>query len=299
MANQTSLFRRSVYGNADVVEHLISRMPKAILFRGARGIGKGKWAREIAKQKIGTSALRHPDIWELFPEGKVAMHSQASVIQMVKEASLPPYTADRRFFIIHDVERMLPYAAHALLKVVEEPPPTTYFIFTSSEPHLLLHTFLSRVISLFFKPLSRDHIVSILKEHKQESSSEVEILSRGSAARALFLASCGGLELYHALRLERGGTLFDNKKKIERIEAFFAASLTRYMQIKEEAMFLKEEELPVKMGEKEILSFIGEVLWKQIKEVGRTPLMEFYRSLERNTPFTTALETFYLRLHVV
>jgi len=47
-----------------------------------------------------------------------------------------------------------PTAAHALLKVLEEPPDRTVFILVSSQPNVILETIHSRCQSLYFPPIS-------------------------------------------------------------------------------------------------------------------------------------------------
>lgn len=71
---------------------------------------------------------------------------------LVQQAALTPALASRKVFIIGDAERMVPQAsspetANAFLKLLEEPPPSTTFILTSSEPTALLPTIKSRVVA--------------------------------------------------------------------------------------------------------------------------------------------------------
>jgi DNA polymerase-3 subunit delta' len=71
---------------------------------------------------------------------------------LVQQAALTPAIARRKVFVIGDAERMVPQAsspeaANAFLKLLEEPPASTTFILTSSEPTLLLPTIRSRVVA--------------------------------------------------------------------------------------------------------------------------------------------------------
>ncbi len=84
------------------------------------------------------------------PSG-LASHGIASVRLLGRALPMTPAWARRKLFIVGDAERLVPQranpeAANALLKALEEPPPDTGFVLTSSEPESLLPTILSRVV---------------------------------------------------------------------------------------------------------------------------------------------------------
>jgi len=54
-------------------------------------------------------------------------------------------------------------AANAFLKLLEEPPPGTTLLLTSSEPGALLPTIRSRVVSVRVPPMRRDDVVAFLE----------------------------------------------------------------------------------------------------------------------------------------
>ncbi|MDT8436617.1 MAG: hypothetical protein RRA92_07660 [Gemmatimonadota bacterium] len=83
--------------------------------------------------------------------------SDALYLPVVNEirarAALRPAMGSGSAFVVADADRMVPQesspeAANAFLKLLEEPPPDTVFLLTSSRPGLLLPTIRSRVLAV-------------------------------------------------------------------------------------------------------------------------------------------------------
>lgn len=127
---------------------LEGRVPHALLFVG---YDLNKIACDFAKKAIGdVQKFPHPDIYQCYPEGKSGMHSASSLKLVIQNASLTPFEAEKKCFIIHDAERMLPTSSNALLKIVEEPPAKTLFLFLTSQREKMLKTLLSRCQTVYF-----------------------------------------------------------------------------------------------------------------------------------------------------
>ena len=58
--------------------------------------------------------------------------------------------------IIDEADALVPAAQNALLKTLEEPPPSSVFILVTARPDMLLPTVLSRCPQLRFRPLPAD-----------------------------------------------------------------------------------------------------------------------------------------------
>ncbi len=91
----------------------------------------------------------------------------AAARSLRRRAQSRPSMSSAQVFIIGDAETLVPQeaspeAANALLKLLEEPPPDTWFILTSSEPGGLLDTIRSRTVPLLLAPLSDDAVVDFL-----------------------------------------------------------------------------------------------------------------------------------------
>ena len=111
-----------------------------------------------------------------------------------------PALGPRQAFVIGEAETLVPQessqeAANALLKLLEEPPASTYLILTSSEPGRLLPTICSRTMPLHLPALSPDSVEEFLVEVGEVSRDDAlraAHLGRGSIGRALgFLANEG------------------------------------------------------------------------------------------------------------
>ena len=104
------------------------------------------------------------------------------------EMGRPPLHARRRFVIILHAHRMMPVAANAFLKTLEEPQAQTTFILTTDSPALLLDTIRSRCQSVRFGDLSSSQVRSWLIGSGQATGDKAEVaaaMGAGSLGRAL------------------------------------------------------------------------------------------------------------------
>ena len=85
--------------------------------------------------------------------------------QLLKLVSLKAFEARFKIVVLWLPELMHPAAANAVLKLLEEPPPTTIFLLVSNEPERLLPTILSRVQPVVVRPFSEDDIADYLATH--------------------------------------------------------------------------------------------------------------------------------------
>lgn len=168
-----------------MVEH--KRISNSFLFAGPEGVGKSLFAHAFAKLLICSEdptgnhlhkieSGNHPDIRIYRPEGKVGMHSIASLRQLTSEVYQAPYEAKWKVFIIHDADRMLTYSANALLKTFEEPLPSSIIILISSSPSSLLPTVLSRCQAVYFSALSEEDRTKIPKNNESGQCKLKEVL---------------------------------------------------------------------------------------------------------------------------
>lgn len=82
--------------------------------------------------------------------------------RIIEADAYPPYSSDRKIFIIWQPERLRPEAANKLLKVIEEPSATTLFIMVSDNELRLLPTIFSRLQRLHSGRLSDSEIKNYL-----------------------------------------------------------------------------------------------------------------------------------------
>jgi len=166
------------------------------LFFGPDGIGKRATAIEFAKainhdevasRKIDSG--NHPDVFIVYPEGKASSIKIEKIREIIYQASLKPYEAEKRIFIISDAEAMTLEAQNALLKLLEEPPQNHILILTSSNAAALLSTVLSRCKVVKFYSLSQGRIQEFLEAQDMEEKEAVLFshMAMGSLGRAIEL----------------------------------------------------------------------------------------------------------------
>jgi DNA polymerase III subunit delta' len=177
-----------------------NRFPHALLFSGPPGVGKYTVAMEVVKYlfcEAGTAcgACRacqnvirntHPDVHTIRSETSIGIDELRSVRKEVYE---PPYEAPLRVILIDGAEQMTREAANALLKTLEEPPPSNLFILiTSSEKDVPL-TIRSRCMHIGFGPVSMEDMKSHFIKSLQLPEKKAELvasLSWGSMSSAFF-----------------------------------------------------------------------------------------------------------------
>jgi DNA polymerase III subunit delta' len=200
---------------AGVVGHLVLRdllaravvqgtVPHSLLFDGPDGIGKRAVALELAAainctqgrdgRGCGTcrscrriARLGHPDVVLVRPNEKGSI-SVDMVRGIIAGASYRPFEARRRVVVIDEADALQPAAQNALLKTLEEPPPTSIFVLATSRPDLLLVTVRSRCHRLRFGPLSPADVASVLQtSHGLDAAAAAAraAVADGSVARAL------------------------------------------------------------------------------------------------------------------
>ncbi len=215
----------SLIGNATVkgqLERLLSaeRVPNALLFAGPEGIGKRLFAFELARafvcgqpnalkpcgncfacMRVGEIAIPKAEKGEEYDRVFFGSHSDVGLVVPYKrnlrvgsiraletEANFRPYEARARFFIVDDADKMNDAAANALLKTLEEPPPTSYIILISSRPDRLLQTIRSRTHMIRFSPVDSGEIETLLLQKSNYSNDDAKVAARvsnGSIGRAI------------------------------------------------------------------------------------------------------------------
>jgi DNA polymerase-3 subunit delta' len=196
------------------------RLPGALLFTGEEGIGKKRFALEVARALncrspkdeeacgICPSCKRieklnypqredadewsqiiwtdHPDVGLVVAPKRVLRVEQMRQIE--KEANYRPFEGKARVFLIDEADKLNDASANALLKVLEEPPGTSYLILITARPAMLLPTILSRCQMIRFSPLAPDEIETYLTKNNLVDTKTARLRARaagGSIGRAL------------------------------------------------------------------------------------------------------------------
>jgi DNA polymerase-3 subunit delta' len=107
-----------------------------------------------------------------------------------------PFEAARRIFIIDSAEDLGEQAQDALLKTLEEPPPSAVLILVTAYPDVLRPTIQSRCRRLRFGPLAEADVARVLARREGIDARQAQSLaaaSGGSVGRAL-AAQAGSLD---------------------------------------------------------------------------------------------------------
>jgi DNA polymerase-3 subunit delta' len=189
----------------------------AYLFHGPAGTGKRTAARAFAAALLSRGSDEpadverrvhsgvHPDLTWVEPRGAHEILVDDVRARVVREASLRPFEAGSRIFVIADAERMNEESQNALLKTLEEPSPFAHLVLVSSAPGRLLPTIPSRCRPVRFGPIPPERIAELLEDEgvPAEHAAACARLSGGDVQRARWLASEGAEARAEAERAAR------------------------------------------------------------------------------------------------
>jgi DNA polymerase-3 subunit delta' len=196
-----------------------NRLPHALLLHGPAGIGKATTAGVLAQALncepagfvdacgVCTSCRKiarglHPDmLWVEPQKGKILLGQISFRKQRGSEPAPPhqpvaqwvgfkPFEGARRVVIIDAAQSMNPSAQNALLKTLEEPPPSSMLVLVTPAPGGLLPTVRSRCQSLRLQPLGTGLMRRYLEETCSMGPDEARLratLAPGSLGRAMSL----------------------------------------------------------------------------------------------------------------
>ncbi|MEW6335606.1 MAG: DNA polymerase III subunit delta' [Thermodesulfobacteriota bacterium] len=177
------------------------RVAHAYLFYGMEGLGKRTAAHVFARALNCTAEdppcddclscrkaehHNHPDIVTVTEGGPII--KIGTVKEIMGQMKFRPREGRKRVLIMPEADRMNPAAANALLKTLEEPSADNILLLTTTRPHALPMTILSRCQSLRFSPLPREEVARFLREKRAVNPDAAAILaasSGGSIGRAL------------------------------------------------------------------------------------------------------------------
>jgi DNA polymerase-3 subunit delta' len=187
-------------------------VPPTLLFAGPHGIGKQLVAQATAAalnclapvadaggcpvDACGTCRAcdriargMHVDVLQLEPDDMAAIKIDA-VRDVLERTGFRPFEGRRRVVIIDHADALVDAAQNALLKSLEEPPPSTIFILTTAVPGALLPTVRSRCMRLRFGRLTETEVAEVLARDHGFAAREARAaaaLADGSIGQALAL----------------------------------------------------------------------------------------------------------------
>lgn len=245
---------------------LRSRLPHAILLKGAQGIGKFDFAMNLAQSLLCEQPLAdglacqdcpschwfeqetHPDFRLLQPDalaeaedgeereaGKKKPSRQISVDQvraLADFANLSAHRGGHRVVLIHPAEAMNTNSANALLKTLEEPSARMLIILVSHKPQQLLPTILSRCLTLVMPMPTVEASSSWLKQ--QGIGNPAALLAQAGFAplqAARLAEEAAGADEYNRFLQEiRQPAKFDVYALAEQLQKTEAAKVIHWLQ---------------------------------------------------------------------
>jgi DNA polymerase III subunit gamma/tau len=152
------------------------RIAHAYLFTGVRGVGKTTAARILAKALNCAQGPTPTPCNECVQCKEIIQGSCIDVIeidgasnrgidevrQIIENVRYQPARCAFKIYIIDEVHQVTKDAFNALLKTLEEPPPSVKFILATTEPYRLPETILSRCQRFDFRRISLKEIVQRL-----------------------------------------------------------------------------------------------------------------------------------------
>ena len=197
--------------NKKYFENVVKKgmLAHAYVFYGPHGIGKKDFARDLFRLVNKREPENDPDFRLLTPrleeeETKIYVED---IRDLKSYLSFKPYFGPYKFAVVNDADRLVPQAANAFLKLLEEPTPFTVIILISSKPKLLLPTVLSRCEKVSFLPSKEmsidkntakavEEFLKIFREGLTERMQYAEKLFTGKNYQELVVG------LIHTLRLQ-------------------------------------------------------------------------------------------------
>jgi DNA polymerase-3 subunit delta' len=199
-----------IVGHARTLELLrraVSRgsIPQSLLFAGPEGVGKHATAIALAQaincpqrtegDGCGTcktcrriAAGTFSDVVALDKGDRASIGIEPLREQVLNQIGYRPFEGRRRVFIIDPADDMTVQTQDALLKTLEEPPPSAVLILVTAYPDSLLATIRSRCRRVRFSPLPEEDVVRVLTRVSGLDPVEARhraMLSGGSVSRAL------------------------------------------------------------------------------------------------------------------
>jgi DNA polymerase III subunit delta' len=158
-----------------------------------------KLRERLEEQRADVLRQRREGPLRLLSYDRPPAHYLAAVRTMQQFASVRPAAGAWKVLVVGDAELMVPQesspeAANAFLKLLEEPPPNTTLVLTSSHPGGLLPTIRSRVLSVRVQSLPPAAIARLLAEGGvcgEEEATTVAGRANGSLDRALRICARG------------------------------------------------------------------------------------------------------------
>lgn len=138
----------------------------------------------------------HPDV-KIYGD-KIKFNSEMAS-EIVSDVLVMPYEGERKVYILLNADDINEEAQNKLLKTLEEPPASAYFILVCRSEKTLLQTIISRCKKIIIKNPTEEEIAEMLSRVSDDKNkiNTVSVCAAGNASKALkMLESPSFIKLY-------------------------------------------------------------------------------------------------------
>ncbi len=219
----------NIFGHRTIRERLLQqyidgKVAPFLLCIGPDHVGKSTVMRRYAQvllhrshdmEECGTLPSAHPDLVHHTPQivrRSSGARTVASLgIDDIRALSVPyrPHCAPYRVILVEAADTLTPAAQNALLKVLEEPPPSTVFLFTTAHPSRILPTVRSRARVILFHRSAPETVRAAVAADGVSGArcKEISALADGCIGRALRMARDEELYRWYRDMTETGNAI--------------------------------------------------------------------------------------------
>lgn len=200
----------------------------------------GEW--EENEHFVKVMASSHPDL-KIYPTKNQLLVADSE--EIVFESSVKPIFADKKIFIIKNIEKSMEASQNKLLKTLEEPSKDAFFILTTSNANLVLPTIKSRCSKVELGKLPREIISRYIGN--SELSEIITALSDGLIGKAEKLGKIKNLKtLFEAVfecltRLASSKEVLVFAKRLLPFKEDFNLLIDIFSLLVEELLFVRAE----------------------------------------------------------
>lgn len=241
----------------------------------------------------------HPDL-KIYPTKERLLVSDSE--EIVFESAVKPIFANKKVFIIRDIDKGMEASQNKLLKTLEEPESNVYFILTTTNVNLVLPTIRSRCVKTELGKLDESQISTFLGN--SENAQLAIALSEGLIGKAERLARKKELfPLFESVmavitNLKSSKDMLAFSKTIAQFSGDYELIFSSFSLILEDMLFIKngvEKGVRLKSYRDKLVSVQGEYSLKAIVEI-RSLIDKAVREMMFNCNFIVVLENLILNI---